>query len=227
MLNAKARIRLALLRIGRRMTQTQLANLNAAQSYLELGYWLKHEVGHTPEIVADDEALFSVALAKVDGARPLYLEFGVFEGRSMRWWSQHLRNPDARLVGFDSFQGLPDDWRPGLPAGTFATAGPPHIDDDRVSFQVGWFDDTLRDFAIPDHDQLIINVDADLYSSAVTVLTWAEKHLRPGSLIYFDEFPDRDHEMRAMMEFLDRGLFDLRPIAIANGGFHWLFEVVG
>jgi hypothetical protein len=94
-----------------------------------------------------------------------------------------------------------------------------------VSFQVGWFDDTLPEFRVPDHDQLIINIDSDLYSSAVTVLQWAEPYFQPGTLIYFDEFADRDHEMRAFNELKARSPHDFQPVGVAHGGLHWLFEV--
>jgi hypothetical protein len=140
---------------------------------------------------------------------------------SMRWWSQHLPHIDARLIGFDSFDGLAENWRPGLGTGHFATGKSPKIDDDRVSFEVGCFDDTP-----PEHDQLIISVDPDLYSSAVTVVTWAEPYLTAGTLIYFDEFSDRDHEMRAFNELVARSSRELRSLAIARGGLHWQFEVV-
>ena len=215
------------MKVGRRATPERLAELRSVLSYVELGHWLEHDLlGLAPQVVANEMALFDLALAKVTGDKPLYLEFGVFEGRSMRWWSQHLPQAEARLVGFDSFEGLPEDWR-GCSTGDFATAGePPKIDDDRVSFEVGWFDDTLRKYEIPEHDQLIINVDCDLYPSAVSVLTWTEPYLEAGTLIYFDEFPDRDHEMRAFNEFAARTSHEFRPLAIAHGGLHWLFEVV-
>ncbi|MCX2715910.1 hypothetical protein [Mycolicibacterium sp. J2] len=67
-----------------------------------------------PVVVEDKWALFSMALQRLNGNAPLYLEFGVFEGRSMRWWSEHLTMPGAALVGFDSFEGLPENWRPGF-----------------------------------------------------------------------------------------------------------------
>jgi predicted O-methyltransferase YrrM len=225
-LDVKAAIRLGLIKVGRRAAPKQLANLRSALSYLELGHWLEHDLsGLAPQLVADKMALFDLALAKITGNKPLYVEFGVFAGRSMRWWSRHLPHREARLVGFDSFEGLPENWRPGLEAGHFATGKPPEIDDDRISFEVGWFDDTLSKFEIPDHDQLIINIDSDLYSSAVTVLEWAEPYLTEGTLIYFDEFPDRDHEMRAFNELAARSSHELRPLAMARGGLHWLFEV--
>jgi len=218
---ARNAVRRALLRLGGHASDKQLANLRSALSYLEIGRWLD---GDRPRLVSDEFALFEIACQCVRGHRPLYLEFGVYQGRSMRWWAQHLTQSEAHLVGFDSFEGLPEDWRPGLPAGHFRTGGPPSIDDPRVTFEVGWFEKTLPQFTFPDHDQLIVNVDCDLYSSAAEVLGGIEPHLRRGSLIYFDEFPDRDHELRAFNELRERILLDLRPVAVAHGGLHWLFE---
>jgi hypothetical protein len=223
----KTKMRLSLMRAGRRVASNRLANLRSVLSYLELGHWLAHDFSNvTVDVVPDDLALFDLALSKVTGQRPLYLEFGVFEGRSMRWWSQQLPHPEGKLIGFDSFEGLPQDWRPGHAAGHFDVGGePPKIDDPRVSFVVGWFDESLQTFEIPEHDQLIINVDCDVYSSAATVLSWAEPYLKAGTLIYFDEFPDRDHEMRAFRELMSRSAREFRPLATARG-HHWLFEVV-
>jgi predicted O-methyltransferase YrrM len=210
---------------GRRAGPAQLAYLGKALSYLEAGQWLTSQHA-SPKIVPDDFAVFAVAHRKVVGRAPLYLEFGVGGGRSMRWWSQNLSQPAAKLVGFDSFQGLPEDWSPWYRAGAFAVGTPPQIDDSRVSFQVGWFDETLPDFKAPDHDQIILNVDCDLYSSAATVLRWAEPYLRPGTLIYFDEFPDRDHERKAFNELAERSSFRFKPVAVARNGTNWLFETL-
>jgi hypothetical protein len=226
-IDVRTPIRRALLRAGRRLSPKAQADLRVALGYLEIGAWLKTLPGSPQATVLDDYTqLFAAARQRVTGERPLYLEFGVYEGRSMRWWSEHLRTPAARFVGFDSFEGLPEDWRPGLGKGHFDVPGIPQIDDDRVSFVKGWFDRTLPDFTIPEHDQLIVNVDCDLYSSADTVLRWVEPHLVPGTLIYFDELPDRDHEWRAFQESLARTGHHVRPIGCAAGGIHWLFEYV-
>jgi predicted O-methyltransferase YrrM len=222
----KSAARLALLRAGRRVRPTQLARLRSVLSYLELGQWLRSQHPDARlEVFASKVELFEFARTRIVGDAPLYLEFGVFEGSSLRWWSDNLRQPAATLVGFDSFEGLPEDWRPRMASGHFQTGKPPEIDDKRVSFQVGWFDDTLPGFIVPDHDQMILNVDSDLYSSASTVLHWAEPYLRPGTLIYFDEFSDRDHEMRAFNELRARSPHQFTPIGIASGGVHWLFEI--
>lgn len=50
-----------------------------------------------------------------------------------------------------------------------------------MSFVAGWLDDTVPSFRPPVHDQLIVNVDRDLSSSACMVLTWARPHLTSGS----------------------------------------------
>jgi hypothetical protein len=222
----RTRIRLALLFAGQRLRASHLAYLRSALSYLELGAWLRRQPGaNVPRLVANDLALFEFALQRIEVKRPLYLEFGVFEGRSLRWWVEHLTVPHAAFIGFDSFEGLPEDWRPGMATGAFRAGSPPRIDDKRVSFVVGWFDDTLPGLELPAHEQLIVNIDCDLYSSTDTVLRWLEPHLRPGTLLYFDEFPDRDHEMRAFLECQARSGYGFMPVAIGRGGLHWLFEV--
>jgi hypothetical protein len=225
--DVRTAVRRTLLRAGRRLSAKAQADLRAALGYLEIGAWLRSLPGSPrPVRYHLDTDLFAEAVRRVTGERPLYLEFGVFEGRSMRWWSEHLQQPGARLVGFDSFQGLPEDWRPGMDRGHFSVDGVPAVDDPRVSFVKGWFDETLPSFQLPEHDQLVVNVDCDLYSSADTVLRTIEPHLVPGTLIYFDELPDRDHEWRAFTESLARTGQHVRPIGYARGGVHWLFEYV-
>jgi hypothetical protein len=210
-------VRRTFLRAGRHARSAHLTYLCKVLSYLEAGHWLASEQARPEMVDGDGWALFEIARRKIVGRAPLYIEFGVFEGRMMRWWSRNLSQPD------DSFEGLPEDWR-AYPAGTFRTNGPPQIDDSRVSFQIGWFEETLPRFTVPDHDQLVLNVDCDLYASTSTVLRWAEPYLRPGTLIYFDEFVDRDHEMRAFNELCATSVLEFKPVAIANGGSHWLFE---
>src|ERR1022692_1222074 len=155
--------RRSLLSIGRRVPTSRLADLRCALGYVELGNWLATQPSvPRPPVLGTRKELYALALTHIRGSRPLYLEFGVYEGESLRWWSQHLAGDSARLVGFDSFEGLPEDWRPGHGQGYFATNGPPSIDDPRVSFVVGWFDETLSDYKPPEHDQLIVNIDCDL-----------------------------------------------------------------
>ena len=84
------------------------------------------------------ESLWDELIAKVGDASPiLFLEFGVFEGYSISYFSRGLGNPDSRFVGFDSFQGLPAEWQE-KEKGHFSTQGRmPSISDARVSFPRG------------------------------------------------------------------------------------------
>ena len=132
----------------------------------------------------------------------VYLEFGVFRGYSIRYFSEHISDADSVFVGFDTFTGLPENWST-TPAGDFGVNGVlPQIDDPRVSFRKGLFQDTLPSFleTQPIRGSLFINCDADLYTSTLFVLTQLWKHL-DGAIVYFDEFGCLPHEFRALEDF--------------------------
>jgi hypothetical protein len=57
------------------------------------------------------------------------------------------------------------------------------------------------------HDRLVVNLDADLYSSTAFVLSQLQPRLPIGSRIYFDEFNHRADELRAFDEFLEETNF--------------------
>jgi hypothetical protein len=80
----------------------------------------------------------------------------------------------------------------------------PEIADPRVTLFKGLFEETLPKYTPPAHDVLIVNIDCDLYSSTIFVLNTLAPHLKPGTFIYFDEFADCNHELRAFDEFLCR-----------------------
>ena len=174
------------------------------------------------------EAVFERMVEHIDAKRSYaYMEFGVYQGRSLGWWSDHLTGPNHVLVGFDSFEGLPEAWNLRNPTGHFDQGGaPPTIDDERVSFRVGWFADTVPDFDRPDTDSLIVNVDCDLFSSTKVVLDRVGHWLRPGDLLYFDEFGDLDHEYLAWLEFTNaHPELSLKLVAAANGWRNVAFRV--
>lgn len=133
-----------------------------------------------------------------------FLEFGVYRGESLRWWSERCTHPDARFVGFDSFVGLPEDWTAERRKGSFTTNGAtPHIADPRVTFCVGWFQDSLPSFAagFSPHHRLVIHCDADLYSSTIYALAMLDRFITAGTIVIFDEFYDARHEFRALLDY--------------------------
>jgi hypothetical protein len=219
----------ALVRIGERAGPDLPRILSGAASYIETGRLLR-EAGLA--LPAPARTRFEVLDAALDiastAAQPLYLEFGVWQGESMRYVSGRLTAATARFVGFDSFEGLPDDWTASFGRGAFSTAGvAPDTSDPRVSYIKGWFDDTLPTFAIPPHDRLIVNVDSDIYSSAATVLGAVGSALAPGDLLYFDEFNAHAHEGRAFHEFRIASGQNYRVLAVTKGAEHILFQRTG
>ena len=200
--------------IGSRMSSRSIHNLNAALSYMETGRWLRSKGLKPQHRVADRMALFDLILERVADEEVLYLEFGVWWGASIGYWSTHLKNPRAMLHGFDSFEGLPESWNINSPKGDFSTHGTiPDIADPKVKFYKGWFEQTLPNYVFPPHERLVVNMDADLYSSTQCVLSLLRPHLVVGSYIYFDEFADRFNELKAFAEFLE--------------ATHWKFELLG
>jgi O-methyltransferase len=133
-----------------------------------------------------------------------YLEFGVFQGDSIRQWVRLNQHKDSRFFGFDSFEGLPQDWRAGQAKGHFDVAGAlPQIDDPRVKFVKGWFEDTIPSFArdFSAKNRLLLHLDADLYGSTMLALVHLGRFMSKGTLLIFDEFYDREHEFKALMDW--------------------------
>jgi hypothetical protein len=137
----------------------------------------------------------------------LVLEFGVFSGKSIRILADLFTGP---VYGFDSFQGLPEEWvGPGSHGrhqkGHFAT-DPPAVPGN-VELIAGWFNETLPGF-MQSHpgDIQLLHVDCDLYSSTRTIFESCADRIKPGTVIVFDEYLNyanwREHEYKAFQEFI-------------------------
>lgn len=140
--------------------------------------WLKQ---NPAPVFCDRNHLWQNIISDLDLERnPIkFLEFGVWKGESLAWWTKALRNPHSEFIGFDCFTGLPEDWDASYPKGHFDVGGQvPDIPDKRVSYRVGLFKDTLEPFLREHHlkDQLtVLHLDADLYSSTLYCLTCLRK----------------------------------------------------
>ena len=214
-----------LTKIGARFSPAHIHNLNAALNYLEVGRWLRANGFDDSPRYRTRELLYSAIGSSVGHERVLYLEFGVYEGYSMRTWSGLLKNPLSSLHGFDSFEGLPEAWDARRPRGTFDVKGSvPKFDDTRVRLHQGWFDETLPSFTLPERERLVLNMDADLYSSTKFVLDTLREEIKPGTIIIFDEFCDRAHELKAFDEFLQTTGMKFRFIGATETLEHVAFE---
>jgi hypothetical protein len=128
------------------------------------------------------------------------LEFGVGRGGSLRTIAEHMP-----VIGFDSFEGLPEDWRDEFKRGHFKCTPPRNIPG--AVLRIGLFADTLPTFEFDVYSIGLVHIDCDLYSSTATVLKYLGPHLRSGCYVVFDEWHGFDnaeaHEQRAWREFAD------------------------
>jgi tetratricopeptide (TPR) repeat protein len=148
--------------------------------------------------------------ATLDG---LVLEFGVYNGKSIRNIAALV---DSTVYGFDSFQGIPENWN-DEPSGSYSANGNlPEVPSNVTLFQ-GWFEETIPEFIKTHSDPIrFINIDCDLYSSTKTIFDLLGPQIIPGTVIVFDEYIGykswKDDEFKAFQE------------AIAQYG--WKYEVL-
>ncbi len=159
-----------------------------------------------------------------------YLEFGVAQGASFRWWMKNTLYRESAFWGFDTFEGLPEDWADGYNKGAMA-APVPSIEDSRGKFIKGLFQDTLSNFLkengtiLTQSERRVIHMDADLYSATAFALSQLYPFLRPGDVIFFDEFSVPLHEFKAYDEFVSNFYISLKPIGAVNNFYQTAFIV--
>ena len=166
-----------------------------------------------PELYFHRWALFDrmIALSKKD--RPFY-EFGVWRGEAF----QHLINTFKKGYGFDTFEGIPEDWHDEK-AGTYSNDGIiPQIKGGE--FIVGKFEDTLPEFfAEPRPMASVINFDADLYSSTICALNFSKPVIDEQTILIFDEFLINENweqdEYKALNEFCLNNDYTYEVLAIS------------
>ena len=158
------------------------------------------------KVYPNRQAMFEDALAQMF-AEGLVLEFGVYSAKTINMLSSLM--PHRVVYGFDSFEGLPEDWRPGYVKGTFATGGIIPQVNENVSLIKGYFDVTLPEF-IKEHKEkaALIHVDCDLYSSTKTVFELLGDRIVVGTILIFDEYFNyptwQEHEYKAFQEFVQQ-----------------------
>jgi len=160
----------------------------------------------------------------------IYLEFGVASGKSFDWWLSHNNHAQSSFRGFDTFEGLPENWG-GYEKGAMAHALPTR-EDQRAVFIKGLFQDSLPVFINQNRELLadttairVLHLDADLYSSTAFVLSQLYASLKPGDILLFDEFSVPLHEFRAFEEFKQNFYIQLKPLASVNNFYQTAFIV--
>jgi hypothetical protein len=213
----RARVRRISTALGARMPNRLISKACTLAGWLEMGRWMREQSCYPLQMLRDRYAIFDLIGSQVANASVLYLEFGVYQGETMKYWSKLLKNPASVLHGFDSFEGLPEHWG-DAPRGRFSTAGRiPEVGDPRVEFFKGLFKDTLPHYQLPAHDILVVNMDADLYSSTKFALDRLAGSLALGDWLFFDEFAFPQHEFRAFREFVEET--GMRFEGVAQSGY--------
>lgn len=138
------------------------------------------------------------------------LEFGVYRGESISK-IKSMSNENDIIYGFDSFEGLPENWNNTVcEKGFFSTDGEiPNVEG--VKFIKGWFSDTLPEIKQNIGDISVLHIDCDLYSSTKTVLWELNDKIKPSTIICFDEWIysktdntfDADHEQKCFFDYCE------------------------
>ncbi len=157
-----------------------------------------------------------------------YIEFGVASGQSFRWFLEQNKNPHSRFYGFDTFDGLPEDWGT-FKKGAFSNDNKiPEITDSRGKFYQGLFQQTVPGFLkeIDTSKRNVLMMDADLYSATLYALTSFAPFLKKGDIIFFDEFAVPTHEFKVFQDFTQSYYINLELMATANNYYFVAFKVV-
>lgn len=173
--------------------------------------------------VPDRDALLLEALRRTAAVPGCICEFGVWTGNSLRILANAA--PGKEVHGFDSFEGLPSDWRPSFSKGAFKTSVPV-FKQANVRLHKGWFDATLPPFIKGLKQPIsLAHIDCDIYSSTRTVLEHILPRLAPGAVLVFDEYFNypgwEEHEHKALLE-----VARARRLRIHYLGFNYLGQQV-
>jgi Methyltransferase domain len=150
-------------------------------------------------------------------------EFGVANGASINYFARCLQLRKDVIFGFDSFEGLKDNWPGlGLRQGHFSLGGKLPDVEPNVVLKKGWFDQTIPKFLEADLRSIAFaHFDCDTYNSTKTVLNLISSRLVAGTIILFDEYFGyrgwKREEWKAWQEFVESTKVTYEYIAFSNG----------
>jgi hypothetical protein len=147
-----------------------------------------------------------------------YIELGVCGGHSFTWWLAHNINPDSKFYGFDTFEGLPENFGPFRKGSMAVALESLQITDSRARLFKGLFQQTLIPFLeqYKNERKKLIHLDADLFSATLFSLSQWYRFLQDGDIILFDEFAVPKHEFRAFQIFTESFYVNYEVIGAAN-----------
>ena len=166
-----------------------------------------------PELFFHRWALFDYVVGQSITSRPFY-EFGVWRGEAFRYLIKTFK----KGYGFDTFEGIPEDWHHEKTGSYPSDGNIPQIEGGE--FIVGKFDNTLLTFfSEPRPTASLINFDADLYSSTICALNHSKPVIDQHTLLVFDEFLMNDNweddEYKALNEFCLQNNYTYEVLAVS------------
>jgi hypothetical protein len=136
------------------------------------------------------------------------LEFGVFRGGTFAYQAEQIIKlyPQTKLIGFDSWEGLPPEtegiWTaPRHAPGEYAAPKSEVVsklralgiaeDDPRFRLVDGFYSESLTPAVAASCGPLaFVNIDVDIHSSTLELLDFIGPMLRPGVILYWDDWKD-------------------------------------
>ncbi len=148
--------------------------------------------------------LLKYSVSKLIYTDGLFLEFGVYSGTTINYIAKLI--PEHPIYGFDSFEGLPEEWN-ALPKGAFGMKQLPKVQNN-VELIKGWFDQTIPVFKQKENKHIsFLHIDSDLYSSAKTIFYELDNQIMENTIIVFDEYFNypgwKLGEYKAFLEYVE------------------------
>jgi len=166
------------------------------------------------------ETFFDYVIPKIKSEGSV-LEFGVHKGRTLLIIAERIGN--RICYGFDSFEGLTEDWggRLFFPKKSFDVKGEMPNVPKNVVLHKGWFKNTIPQHMKENKENIsFVHVDCDLYSSTKTVFDLIGNRIVPGTIILFDEYfnyPNwQENEFKAFKEFVEKNHVQYKYLAFTN-----------
>lgn len=159
----------------------------------------------------------ALSLVKIDG---FHAEFGVYRGETFTFLADRI---DQVIYGFDSFEGLPEDWFLGVGKGAFSLNGErPELKTFQGNFRLvkGWFAQTIPMF----RDQVpgpaaFLHIDCHLHASAKAIFDGLGDRIVPGTVLVIDKYLNypgwQNHTFKAFQAFCEARRIKYRYVAFA------------
>jgi len=167
-----------------------------------------------------DHGWWDIALSKIN-TKGLHLEFGVYTGTSINYFSTVL--PNITWYGFDSFLGMQEDWKGGWFGKGYLNLNNkvPNLNKN-IKIIKGWFKDTLPIFLKNKKDYIsFMHIDCDTYESTRDIFNCIDKkRFNKGCIILFDEYMGyinwQENEYKAWQEYVKNHKIKYKYVAFGE-----------